>query len=429
MLTPTEVSGAKASANGDLINRVQQLRLDNQLGQAKGSRSGSWLPWVLCGMMAIAWAGVGVRWYKSVASSSDSSTQNLSNNTTNSSGAAASTASTQAGNQPASPPGALVLQIKGTLTPFLQINLSPDDVAGVVTSIYFKEGDRVKKGDLLATISDIRYQNDYNAAKAALASAKCRLDEMHPDSVRAIEIEQAEADCAEAKANELRAKQDLERQTSKQATGVVSGQDIDKAVADLKAAEARAIRAQKTLQILKEGPRKEKLLGAEADVQNAKAKFEECDRLLRNCKVCAPINGTILTKVADPGLVVSPMSFNVASGICSMADLSDLEAEIDVREDQITLIKAGMECQVAAIADPSRVYKGRVDRIMPIADDTKNTIKVRVKVQLPPGEEPGSFLKPKMSTVVRVYNTQIPAFPVEKKSDLPPQNPIAPYQK
>lgn len=98
-----------------------------------------------------------------------------------------------------------------------------------------------------------------------------------------------------------------------------------------------------------------------------------------------------------------------------MADLSDLEAEIDVREDQVMAIQTGQECQVAAIANPNRVYKGRVDRVMPIADDTKNTIKVRVKVQLPPGEEPGSFLKPKMSTVVRVYNTTIPPFDREKK--------------
>jgi len=150
-------------------------------------------------------------------------------------------------------------------------------------------------------------------------------------------------------------------------------------------------------------------------VLNAKARLEECDRLLKNCEVRAPINGTILTKVADPGVVVSPMSFNVASGICSMADLSDLEAEIDVREDQVTVIELGQECQVAALANPNRVYKGRVDRVMPIADDTKNTIKVRVKVLLPPSEEPGSFLKPKMSTVVRVYNTIIPAFNYEKK--------------
>lgn len=408
---PTEVPGAKTSTNGELINRVQQLRLDGQLGQGTGTSRSSWLPWVLCGMMAVAWVGVGARWYKESAATPTSE----SGEAPKPSGNGAATTSTQASNQPAAAPGALLLQIKGTLTPFLQINLSPDDVAGVVTEIHFKEGDRVKEGQLLARIRNNRYLNDYNAAKAALDGAQCRWNEIHPDSVRPIEKQQAEAELAEAEANRVRAKQDLERYTTQRASSVVSPQDIDKAVADVKSAEARVIRLKKALDILIEGPRKEKLQGAEADMLNAKARLEECNRLLKNCDIYSPIDGTILTKVADPGVVVSPMSFNIASGICSMADLSDLEAEIDVREDQVMAIQTGQECQVAAIANPNRVYKGRVDRVMPIADDTKNTIKVRVKVQLPPGEEPGSFLKPKMSTVVRVYNTTIPPFDREKK--------------
>src|SRR4051812_50205715 len=63
MATPTD-SRLGTSANGDLADRVQQLRLDTQLGAAKGAGSGSWLPWVLCGLLAVTWAGVGVRWYK-----------------------------------------------------------------------------------------------------------------------------------------------------------------------------------------------------------------------------------------------------------------------------------------------------------------------------------------------------------------------------
>ena len=57
------------SANGDLADRVQRLRLDSQLGAVKsGGGGGSWLPWVLCGLLAVTWAGVGVRWYKAAPS-------------------------------------------------------------------------------------------------------------------------------------------------------------------------------------------------------------------------------------------------------------------------------------------------------------------------------------------------------------------------
>ena len=55
------------TVNGELVNRVQQLRLDNQLGTDTGRRGGgggSWLPWLLCGLLAASWVGVGVRYYR-----------------------------------------------------------------------------------------------------------------------------------------------------------------------------------------------------------------------------------------------------------------------------------------------------------------------------------------------------------------------------
>ena len=89
-----------------------------------------------------------------------------------------------------------------------------------------------------------------------------------------------------------------------------------------------------------------------------------------------------------------------------MADLSKLEVEIDVPERQITRIKPGLDCVIQADADPTRIYRGVLDRVMPIADDTKNVVKIRVKVFLRKGEEAGTFLKPKMSVVGTVYNRE-----------------------
>jgi multidrug efflux pump subunit AcrA (membrane-fusion protein) len=124
---------------------------------------------------------------------------------------------------------------------------------------------------------------------------------------------------------------------------------------------------------------------------------------VRNCVVIAPIDGTILTKSADKGSLVSPMSFNVAAGICTMADLSKLEVEIEVPERQITHLKPGQDCLLQADADTNRGYRGVVDRVMPIADDTKNVVKVRIRAYLPKNEEPGAFLKPKMGVTTTVY--------------------------
>jgi multidrug resistance efflux pump len=390
------------------VNRVQQLRLADQLGGrgSRGSNRGSLLPWVLCALMAVTWAGVGVRWYKNAPAPGASAGGRPA-------AGGAPGAPTPGGARPsgggaggAAPAaeGELLLPITGKLTPALQINLSPEDVSGMITEIYFKEGDRVKKGQELAKIRIDRYKNDRDAAKAAWEAAQARLEEMLPQSVRKIEVEQAHAEWEEAEAARVRARQELDRITGQKGTGVVSQQEQERAEADVRAAVARVTRLEKAKALLIEGPRKERVEAARADAENAKIRYEEAERLFKNCTIVAPIDGTILTKTADKGSLVSPMSFNVAAGICTMADLADLEAEIDVPEKQITRIKPGLDCTIAADADPTRIYRGSIDRVMPIADDSKNVIKVRVKVLLSANEEPGSFLKPKMTVVVNVYN-------------------------
>ena len=91
--------------------------------------------------------------------------------------------------------------------------------------------------------------------------------------------------------------------------------------------------------------------------------------------------------------------------MCDLADLADMEVDLDVPEREISKVTVGQKCNIRADAFEKRVYDGKVDRIMPIADDSKSVIKIRVKVFLPKGEVPGNFLKPKMSVVVELLKT------------------------
>jgi HlyD family secretion protein len=384
MPSSTDTTMAAPSTNGELIHRVQQLRLDNQLGRGPGgSGRGAWLPWVLCGLMAVAWIGVGVRYYKTLPAGGGDSA--LAAN-----GPSASSSTPSSSGQPAAAPGELLLHLKGTVTPSLQINLSPDDISGVVERIDFKEGDHVLAGKPLAWIRKDRYQNDYNSGKAALLSAEAQVDKAKTG------VAAAEARIAKADATVVRMTLDLERARNNSVTAKAA---LDEADANHKIALAEMKVARTDVQTANAA-----LAAANAEADVSRARLKESKRLLDNCEVKAPINGTILTKVADKGMLVSPMSFNVAAGICSMADLSKLEVEIDVPERQITRIKPGLDCIIQADADPNRIYRGMLDRVMPIADDTKNVVKIRVRVYLHKGEAPGAFLKPKMSVVGTVYN-------------------------
>src|SRR5947208_12009773 len=119
MSLPTEPRlNGPATATGDLVNRVQQLRLDTQLGAAKSGGGGSWLPWVLCGLLALTWAGVGVRWYRAAQAERTDDTPT-----------AAKPAGTSAAGSAPVAPGEILLQLKGNLIPSFQIAVSPIDVA------------------------------------------------------------------------------------------------------------------------------------------------------------------------------------------------------------------------------------------------------------------------------------------------------------
>jgi HlyD family secretion protein len=378
----TELPAAAPSTNGELINRVQQLKLDNQLGRGPGRSRGSWLPWVLCGLLAVAWLGVGVRVYRTGGLNSDSGPAPTNNGVA--SGSQPGTA------PPEAAPGELLLHLKGTVTPFLEIKLSPDDVSGVVERIDFKEGDRVRAGKPLAWIRKNRYENDYNSAKASVIAAEAQIEKAKTA------IASANSRVLKADATQVRMTLDLERARNNTVTSKAA---LDEAEANKKIADAEMQVAKTDVESSTAA-----LAAARAEADSARARLKESERLLANCEVKAPINGTILTKTADKGMLVSPMSFNVAPGVCSMADLSMLEVEIDVPERQITRIRPGLDCIIQADADPSRTYRGMLDRVMPIADDTKNVVKIRVKVFLRKGEEAGSFLKPKMSVVGTVYN-------------------------
>jgi multidrug resistance efflux pump len=317
--------------------------------------------------------------------------------------------------------GELVTQLKGTVIPSLQITISPRDVAAEITNINFVEGQRVKQNDLLATLLDAQYANRLKTEEAAVAAAKAMVTRAKAAKASAeAKVAKSEAALAATEARVVRAvsmqeraDKDYAQAVEQRKAGAISAQEYQKFEADKRTADADKVAADEDVKAARreiEAAKAEvntaiaNIASAEADQRAAEARRDEAARLVKNCEVRAPIAGTILTKSADKGALVSPMSFNVAAGICTIADLSKLEVEIDVPERQITRIEKGQACVLQADADPTREYRGVVDRVMPIADDTKNVVKVRIRVYLRATEEQGTFLKPKMSVTASVYN-------------------------
>ena len=405
----TSLNGA---AHGELLDRVQQLRLDGQLGAAKDARprNAPWLPWILAAALALAWAGMGLRTYRNTPADSG----NLAVVPGNPSPGGTSTGAPT----PVAAPGSVLMAVTGYIVPAVSVAVSPIDAAGQVTELNFKEGQFYEAGTPLARIDATNYQYAADEAGQSVKSAGERLnasvkrrDELDPKSVRQIEKDQLKAQINEAAALKARADDELRRLDSIRSN--ISAKELDTANNDAVAAKFRLQKLDIDLRILEAGPRPEKIAAADADVAVARAEVKTAEAKLaqamwrvKNCVIRAPISGTITVKVAEKGVLVNPLAFSAAAGsggIGTIADLSDMEVDLEVPEREIGQLAERMACTVKVNAYPNRPYTGVVDRILPQANRAKSVLSVRVKVALLPGEKPGEFLKPEMGAVVTFY--------------------------
>jgi multidrug resistance efflux pump len=372
------------SRSATLSDRVRSLRLPDQPARQPTARA--WLPWLLCLLLAGSTAVLAVMAFGSRSAVPPAGPGRTDAPIPAPAGRAAV----------ATAPGQVVLESKGYIIPVHQIQVSPK-VSGMVLELHFEEGKQVKKGDVLARLETVDYEADRNRARAQLDAAWQRFLEVWTGN-RPDEIRQAKAELEEARATREQLYLDWKRSANLPKT-TVSMKDYELAESSYKAADRRVARMEAAYNLMLEGARQERILLAWAEIEQAAADLTKAQWRLDNCVVRAPVTGTILTKKAEEGNIVNPVAFNVAASLCDMADLSDLEVDLNIQERDIANVFKGQRCIIRPEAFPGREYKGHVSRLMPIADRAKGAVPVRVKVNVP-REEEGKYLKPEMSVVV-----------------------------
>jgi multidrug resistance efflux pump len=279
----------------------------------------------------------------------------------------------------------------------------------------FMEGQKFKKDEVLAELEDVDYKADRDQAAAVLAGAKERYAELK-DRLP-LELSQAEAKLAETESNLTQLKLDLERNRMLIATSSAAQRDYELARYSYDAMTNTA----KNLRIevkLRKDTLQSRLDAAAAEVQQAQASLTKAQWRLDNCKIVAPVTGTILRKRAEKGNLVIPSAFASDSGLsaslCDMADLADLEVELDVQERDVANLEPDQPCTVMPEAFQNHApfrklhpdgYKGKLSRQMPIANRAKGAITVRVAIEVPKEEE-GIYLKPDMGVIVSFKRTE-----------------------
>lgn len=387
--------GVAANGAPTLTDRVKELRLTGKLEVPKAAGGTTWLPWLLCVLLAIGWAGFGIKWYRGTPAKTNEPAAD---------GAAASPGASSAARGETTD-DTVALEVKGYLIPTQSIAISPIDVAGRVVVLNIDEGLSFKKGDILAKIDDTPYEAQLAEAKANMLSAKARWAETDTGS-RPEEIDQALAELEDAKAQLEQYRREWMRFQS-QKTLSIATHDYEQAEAAYLTGKRRVDAKQKAYDLVKLGPRQERKDAALADYEAAMARLKQAEWKMENCVIKSPVTGVILTKKAEIGSLINPVVGGVSTNLCDIADLRKLEVDLEVNERDIGRVRLNQACRVKADAYPTREYQGYVERVMPVANRAKSIVPVRIKVVPRDDEKQGQYLKPEMGVTVTFLNRDV----------------------
>jgi RND family efflux transporter MFP subunit len=286
------------------------------------------------------------------------------------------------------------------------------DTPGRVVEMNVTEGSVVRRGDVVARLYADEYAAALRGAEAELAEARVQAERSAAalEAARAELLESernlhAEAEqVAEAKANEVLARLEFERQSDLVESGVASRAVLDVAKANLDASAAR-LRGAEARQSAAESAvarARSQVAVAEVDVRAAEAEVtvktaarDLAKATLAKTEIRAPFDGIVVLKDAEVGEVVSPNSqsgSNARGSICTLVDLDSLEAQAEVPETSLPAVAIGSPVSVFLDAYPEKAYRGRVTRIWPTANRQKATVEVRMSF-----DEPDGLLRPEMS--------------------------------
>jgi HlyD family secretion protein len=297
----------------------------------------------------------------------------------------------------------ILVQTSGYIVPRERIELSPRFLA-TVASIRVGKGDAVKAGDILVTLESDEYEARVAQSRARVATAQAMLD-LAKAGLREEEIERARWRVAIAEAELANAQSNLIRRRELHAMESASDEQLENAQRAFDVATGNLNVARKELALAEKGTRAEEIRRLEAEVAAANADLKAAEVYLDWCTIRAPVDGTILTRDVDAGELVTPQSFGGGRGpstsFLSMADLGDLQVQIDLNEQFTSKVRIDQECEVSPLAYPDKVYTGYVFEIAPEANRSKGTLEVKVQII-----GPDKFLTPELSAQVRFLDRQ-----------------------
>jgi HlyD family secretion protein len=323
---------------------------------------------------------------------------------------------------------ASIVTASGEVNPHNYVNIGAN-AFGKITHLYVKEGDKVKRGQLLAQIENVQPAADVSAMQASLQAARGDADAADAAYNTAV------ADLARAKADAEQKKLDYQRAQGLFKDQLIAKQEFDAREAAWEASASGLVQAQ--ARIVQTKAQRD---AAHDRIKQAAASLTHASDVLEKTVYTAPFDGTISNlPVREGETVVIGIQNQPGSTLMTLADMSVITAEVKVDETDIVNVRLGQPADITIDAIPNKVFKGHVSEIgenaivrstgvatsqtLASSQEAKD-FKVKVTLDDPPQNlRPGLSTTAKITTATRSSVLAIPiqALTIRQKADLDPK--------
>jgi HlyD family secretion protein len=245
-----------------------------------------------------------------------------------------------------------VVSASGKVQPKRQVNISANQM-GRVTRLAVEEGQRVKAGQFLLEIDPRQLEGQLQRGEASVAAAKSGLAQAR------VSVASAETALQQSKATLELAQQNLKRQQDLWKDGLTTRESLERAQNEVTVREADVKRSEQEV-----AARKQEIETREQQIKQEQAGLSTTRYNLTQIIIESPMDGIVVRRNIEEGetAVVGTMN-NAGSNLLTIADMSVLEAEVEVDETDIPFVALGQEAKITVDAIEDRTFRGRVTEI------------------------------------------------------------------
>jgi HlyD family secretion protein len=248
-----------------------------------------------------------------------------------------------------------------------QVDLAFND-SERIAEIMVREGEPVKKGQLLADLETIRFQHDVDRASSQVAAQRDEIAKLEAGS-RVEEIDRTRADVEAAKAQADDLDRTYRRLRPLAQKNLIAPEQIDQARAKADAAQAQLQAAVQELKLVLAGPREEDIAAAKSRLKALEAELALARQKLADASLYAPSDGIIQNRILEPGDMASPQK-----AVFTLALTDPVWVRAYVSETDLGKLFPGMTVRVVSDSFPDKTYPAWVGYISPVAEFTPKSV-------------------------------------------------------